>query len=253
MNTGGILLRGVCPGKLRFGVTLMPGRSSLCVRFSSSRPSVERIFHRLIQSLGYARHLNTSLYCRPWESLSDDPGMERIRIVKAGRTGRVEPAERRPLRKHRLRRPKVHVLDQKRGWNLVDWWLRQADREWRPESLFLRQEKKVRAEGVDWVIDCDGYWEPSERKGLELDLVMTSQRDVTPRTWQRLQSPGFMDRVRRTLRKAGLRPGLTPRLGTDDFAGKRAGIYLATFGRTVRPDKDWSAAARAMLSWSISS
>jgi hypothetical protein len=203
-----------------------------------------------MRQLGYERHLKGAWSYRP-----SDPPMASLEaewslVLKACRAGTVDPAERRPMAMEKLRRPRHHVLNQKRGWELVEWLESCEEPDWRPDMLFLRHVTKHRAAGVDWVVTCDGYWEPPERKGLEIDFAVTSRRLMSPRTWRRVKTAGFWERIRRELRGYGLRPNLRPRLGWGDFDGKKPGYYLATFQRKVPNVEEAAPAGRALMKWS---
>jgi len=242
-------LHGVCAGRMRFGTTLMPMRSAMWIGFKPLAPSAEPPFRRLARKLGFVRHFKTAWYARPWQEPLEGLEAEASRVLRACRAGKVEPADRRPIAPDKLRRPKVHVLEQKRGWGLVEWLAPRMTQGWRAQMLFLRQEKRVRAEGVDWIVDCDGYWEPSDRKGLEIDLILMSARPMSIDVWKRLQSTGFYERLTGHVKRFGLRPELRPRLGSEDFDGTSGGQYLATFGRKIPRVEDAARLVPPMLKW----
>ena len=219
---------------MRFGVNLMPVRSALRISFTPSGPSSERAFQRVARNLGFTRHFKTALYFRHWKSPYRELEREAARVLRGCRAGSVEPADRRPLAADILRRPRINVVEQKRGWKLIEWLSTRMEKGWRPDWLFLRQEKRARLEGVDWTLDCDGYWEPPERKGLEIYFGLSSRKAMAHPTWQRLEQTRFFERFGRELGKFGLRPGLRPRLGGEDFNGTSGGCYYATLERTVR-------------------
>jgi hypothetical protein len=246
------LKKGTYLGTLLFRVTLMPLRGGFIVSLAHKHDAAEPGFRRLMKRLGYERippATSGTVYLRPCVPPIMDIAAEQERILKACRTGRVEDRGPRTVSSLMPRKRRLHLLEQNQGWKLVDWLRERSKEGWRPDLLFLRQEKRVQASGIRWVIDYDGYWEPPDRKGLELDLVLTSQRPLSPQTWERLKKTGFIEGIQRELQDLGLRPSLRPRLGTDDFDGKRPGFFLATFGRNVRKVDDAASAVRALLKW----
>ena len=235
---------------MRFGITLMPIRSAAWIGFGPTTPSAERSFSRLARTLGFARHLKGAWYFRPWSSSFDGLEGEASRVLRASRAGKAEPEDRRQIVPEVLRRPKVHVLEQKRGRQLVDWASPRLGKGWRPTMLFLRQEKRVRVDGVEWIVDVDGYWEPPDRKGLEIDLVLMSALPMSHDVWKRLQAGGFIERQAKELRKFGLRSSLRPRLGSGDFDGTSGDRYFTTFVRKVPRVERAASVVSPLLKWS---
>jgi hypothetical protein len=194
--------------------------------------------------------LKGAWYYRPWTSSFEGLDAEASRVLSACGAGKAEPKDRRPIVPEVLRRPKVHVLDQTWGRRLVEWSLPRLGKGWRPEMLFLRKERRVRVDGVDWIVDVDGYWEPPDRKGLEIDLVIMSARPISHDVWKRLESTGFIDRLGTQLRKFGLRPSMRPRLGMEDFEGTSGDHYFTTFERKVPRVEDAASVVGPLLKWS---
>ena len=239
---------GAFPGLLHFSAQLMPFREGYGFSLRHRRKGSERRFKRLLVKAGWSRAkklpedgtrfepLPISKLDAIWEGLSH--------LCSAGEAVR---RDRRPSRKVIPRR--IHVLNQARGWLLIEWLGRRAESGWRPELLFLRHERRIRSRGVDWIVDCDGYWEPSWRKGLELDVIVTSARPMSSRVWRRLKTEGFAEQCRRDLQNLGLRPCLRPRLGSEDFEGTSGGPYLASFeGRIRLPDRRLQS-VRELMTW----
>lgn len=245
------LRHGKYQGRLKLIRTYSSRQSWFTVVFHHRHPKLELGFRRLMTALGYECHgaRGDSWYRRKCAPSSLRMEAERELLRRTFRSGRVVAADRRTIDPVIIERGWSNGSGQGPCRKFIDWLRTGCLEGWRPALIFFRHQVAVSKAGHGWWVTCDGYWEPPDRPGLELDLLLTSRKPMSPLQWRKLTASDFMARVERRLREVGFEMYMRPRLGVGDFEGKSPGEFFTAFQSIIRRPFRNLQPLRAMLRW----